>query len=151
MLHVIRGVEQKITLCWQEEQPLRPHLQPDVAGRHNMPDRYAGDQLQREGQNRQRPFQHRQKSNSSCSATSNKSASLSATQGCASNSHSDVDSIIPILETCSLTYTETKGACASVKKELGDCGPYLKTVARRIQPRWQKVAQTLGFTAEECQ
>ena len=33
--------------------------------------------------------------------------------------------------------------------EIGDCRPFLKTVARNIQPRWQEVAQLLGLTAEE--
>ena len=137
------------------EQPLRPHHQPDKAGRHMliMLDRFAEEQLlQQKDQARQRPSQHCWKSNNSSSA--NNSASLCAAQGAqgsALNSCSDVNSIIPHLESCSLTYTETNGACASVKKELGDCGPYLKSVARNIQPRWLEVAKTLGFTAEDCQ
>ena len=52
---------------------------------------------------------------------------------------------------CSLSWDQSSGASAPPKQLNGDCGPFLKTIAREIVHRWKQVAKVLEFSPEQCE
>ena len=61
------------------------------------------------------------------------------------------DDLRSLIVPCSLNSDQSAAASATPKQLDGDCGPFLKTMAREIVHRWKKVAKVLEFTPEQCE
>ena len=61
------------------------------------------------------------------------------------------DDLRSLIVPCNLPWDQSTGASAPPKQLDGDCGPFLKTIAREIEPRWKPVAKILEFTPEQCE